>query len=282
MRALTSPSLWGTVPSIFSARLRCYADVHDAFAERVGLELGGPSSVFQSGALFPVYPLAARIDNCNFSSETIWEGRIETGASFSYDEARAPGRQYVAEATALEFAAPGAYDFVLSSHMLEHTANPVGALLEWKRVLRPNGLLVLFLPHRDATFDHRRPVTTLEHLVQDFDRSIGEDDLTHLEEILALHDLARDPEAGGFEMFRARSLDNLHNRGLHHHVFDKDRAVELVDHVQFAVRAVETAYPCHIAIVASKPPDAESVDNRAFLRRKRHREGSSAGEKVRA
>jgi hypothetical protein len=55
------------------------------------------------------------------------------------------------------------------------------------------------LPDKRRTFDHRRPVTTLAHLIADLNADMAEDDLTHLPEILALHDLERDPDAGNME-----------------------------------------------------------------------------------
>jgi ubiquinone/menaquinone biosynthesis C-methylase UbiE len=76
--------------------------------------------------------------------------------------------QHIVEATAMARFATASYDFVLASHVLEHIANPILALCEWKRLLKDRGVLVLLLPHKDKTFDHRRPVTTLEHLIADF------------------------------------------------------------------------------------------------------------------
>jgi ubiquinone/menaquinone biosynthesis C-methylase UbiE len=58
-------------------------------------------------------------------------------------------------------------DFVVSSHVLEHFTDPVGALLEWNRVVRPGGTVFMIVPHKDRTFDKDRPRTALEHLIRD-------------------------------------------------------------------------------------------------------------------
>jgi len=63
-------------------------------------------------------------------------------------------------------------------------------------------------------------VTAFSHLVSDFENGIQEDDLTHLKEILELHDLSMDRHAGTLEQFKDRSLKNFENRALHQHVFD--------------------------------------------------------------
>lgn len=43
----------------------------------------------------------------------------------------------------------GSYDFVYSSHVLEHLEDPTMALREWWRVLRPGGFMILYVPERD-------------------------------------------------------------------------------------------------------------------------------------
>ncbi len=168
------------------------------------------------------------------------------------------------EATNPDQIASGGYDFVISSHVLEHVANPIQALWEWVRVLKDDGLFVLVVPHKDGTFDHRRPVTSLHHLIQDFDRKTTEADTTHLEEILALHDLRKDPEAGDFEAFRERSMKNLENRCLHHHVFDTRLAVESVHHVGLQLLSVELSLPYHIVILAQKQKANKETCNDPF------------------
>lgn len=47
------------------------------------------------------------------------------------------------------------FDWVYSSHTLEHLNNPVLALMNWWRILRPNGYMTVFVPHRDL-YERRR------------------------------------------------------------------------------------------------------------------------------
>jgi len=102
---------------------------------KYGLEIGGPSGIFCSGHLIPVYSLCRGIDTCNFSAQTIWSeptNLLKFGPR--------PGKQFVAEASDLSMVPDETYDFVLASHVLEHIANPLRALQEWKRVLNPEEL----------------------------------------------------------------------------------------------------------------------------------------------
>jgi hypothetical protein len=111
---------------------------------------------------------------------------------------------------------------------------------------------VLAVPDPRRTFDHRRPVTTLQHLQDDFRRSAGEHDLTHLEEILALHDLTRDTAAGTREQFRARSLLNAKNRCLHHHVFSLELIRAALAETGWTVEQQERVRPLHLLTLARR------------------------------
>lgn len=237
---------------IVQPRAKSFLFLRERFVGRRALEIGGPSAPLQGRGIFPAYPLLATVDNCNFASRTIWEGEIDAGASFRFDPARAPGQQFIAEATELPGIATASYDVVLSSHTIEHTANPLKALKEWWRVLADDGLLVLIVPHKDGTFDHRRPVTSLNHLIADFIAGTGEDDTTHVPEILQLHDLRRDPGGLTAEAFAQRSAENLAHRAMHHHVFDTALAEAMVREAGFRPVAVEARRPYHILIVAEK------------------------------
>lgn len=220
------------------------------------LEVGGPSALFRAGGLLPVYPLARVVDGVQFSAETVWHGE-QSGA---YVPDGAPtGTLHVTDGAVLQGLPDAAYDGVVSSHVIEHLADPLGALAAWRRVTRPGGWLLLCAPHMEGTFDHRRAVTPLAHLVEDNERGTGEDDLTHLDETLARHDRARDAEPDDQGAWAALRRDNLRHRVLHHHVFTTASLVELLVHAGIAIESVEVRHP-HDVYVAGRFATSGSVD----------------------
>lgn len=60
------------------------------------------------------------------------------------------------------------YDFIINSHVLEHLDDPIKALIEWTRIIKPDGIIFMIIPHKDRTFDSERERTTLNHLIEDF------------------------------------------------------------------------------------------------------------------
>jgi SAM-dependent methyltransferase len=222
------------------------------FARKRGIEIGGPSRLFGEARFLELYQQVAALDGCNWSTQTVWEGALRDGQPYTFLAGREPGRQFVSDGTVLASIADATYDFVISSNCLEHIANPLKALREWRRVLAPGGALLLVLPRRSATFDHRRPVTPLQHMIEDFENDVAEDDLTHLPEILELHDLRRDPRAGDRQAFHKRSLDNVNNRCLHHHVFDLTTAQGIVKRAGFRVLRAQAARPGQLVVLAQR------------------------------
>lgn len=123
-------------------------------------------------------------------------------------------------------------DYVASSHVLEHVANPVAALAEWYRVLRPGGMIYLVVPHRLTTWDRTRPLTKVEHLLEDFQRGTSACDATHIDDFVqnadwslfaphvSLENLAAEKEA------LARGMHEAVSRGedinIHFHTFEPD------------------------------------------------------------
>jgi hypothetical protein len=100
---------------------------------------------------------------------------------------------------------------------------------------------------------------------------VGEDDLTHLEEVLALHDLERDPGAPGRAGFEQRCRENLSTRAMHHHVFDTESAFQMCRAADLEVLTLHPELPHDILCLCSagggqRPPLGEQDLNDVLAR----------------
>jgi SAM-dependent methyltransferase len=228
-----------------------------------GLEIGGPSALFCANGLLPVYPIVRSVDGVQWATETIWH-TLEATDGYR-PEGKRSGELYVLDATELGSLADGSYDVVLLSHVLEHIANPLRALEAWRRVSCPGGHLLLVVPHMAGTFDHRRPLTPLRHMIEDFEHEVGEDDLTHLDETLRLHDRNRDAELADRHAWTERRRGNAVTRVLHHHTFTTPGLLQLLDYAGVELVAVETRFPHDIYVLGRWPSSGARPNNAAVL-----------------
>lgn len=185
----------------------------ELFRKKQGIEIGGPSKLFAD-----IYGKCCKCDNVNFSKNTLWWTDLD--GKFNYEN-KVLGENWIAEATKMDMIKDENYDFVLSSNNLEHIANPLKAIMEFLRIVKINGLILVAVPIKEKTFDHNRECTSFEHILKDYQDDIGEDDLSHLPDIIKKHDYSMDIECGGKEKFIRRAERNFENRCLHHHVFNE-------------------------------------------------------------
>lgn len=217
------------------------------FKDGVGLEVGGPSFLFSALGLIPLYPICKTIDGCNYSSSTVWEGMIKDHI-YRFKEQRL-GIQYIGEATEIPMVVgTKKYDFVISSNCLEHVANPIKALKAWESVIKANGILLLIVPNKKKNFDHKRPDTTFEHILQDYENDVTEEDFTHYSEIIAMHDLSLDQNIENMDVFNKRCLNNFDNRCFHHHVFQQDCLISLFQYLNLDILFVSSTDVDHIIL----------------------------------
>jgi SAM-dependent methyltransferase len=229
------------------------------------LEIGGPSAVFGPAGLAPLYGTVAQIDGVQFAAETVWHDRHDAGEYRPAGGDCAKGTLFIAEGGTLEGVQDDVYDAVLSSHVIEHFANPLRAVENWRRVTRPGGLLLTVAPHKAGTFDHRRPLTALEHIIGDYEAGRGEDDPTHLDEVLRRHDLSRDAAAGDRATFEAQRRENMRTRLLHHHTFSGRSLVALLGWAGLEILAVEVRYPHDTYCLGRWVADGERASNLPWL-----------------
>ena len=154
------------------------------------------------------------------------------------------------DAACLPFALDS-FDYVFSSHVLEHMPNTIGTLREWLRILKPGGILALRLPHGERTFDEGRPLTTLQHHVSDDAGHVGYEDETHWAEWEAA--AARHPDWVWLPKARRSDgtldFDYIVSNGLiHYHVWTASEIADLLRHLGLRMRL----------LVDKTPDDAKS------------------------
>jgi predicted SAM-dependent methyltransferase len=97
-------------------------------------------------------------------------------------------------------------NFVIANHFLEHCKNPIKAVENWLRILKPSGKIFCAVPNKEKSFDIDRDVTTFEHLLEEYET--GEtNDIQHYFDATDDADEAK------------RLMDMKYS--IHYHVWDK-------------------------------------------------------------
>jgi len=82
-------------------------------------------------------------------------------------------------------------------------------------------------------------------MIEDFERKVGEDDMSHLKEVVELSDLSRLTLPQQMTLDSAKQLAdplrNPQNRCMRHHVFDEQNSVQLLTHCGYQVLAQQIA-----------------------------------------
>ncbi|MEO6796195.1 MAG: class I SAM-dependent methyltransferase [Candidatus Dormibacter sp.] len=112
-------------------------------------------------------------------------------------------------------------DFVIANHLLEHLEDPIRALVEFHRVLRPDGVLYMALPDPRANFDRDRQLTTLAHLLEEHRSGTDKNRLAHYLDWAQHADNDEQPER------RAATLMAM-DYSIHFHVWLPDTFLEFL------------------------------------------------------
>jgi SAM-dependent methyltransferase len=145
-----------------------------------------------------------------------------------------PGSRHpdiLSDSERFEAIANGTFDFVVANHVLEHVTDPIGALAEWHRILKPDGLLLLSLPDKRYTFDHRRSRTPLAHLEADH-RSSADPQVRNECHLLewAEHVERLTPGSAAFDDW----VSDQRRKGfaVHNHVWVLQDLIDLLEHLR--------------------------------------------------
>jgi SAM-dependent methyltransferase len=169
------------------------------------LEIGGPSKL-----LNPYYELCKTTSflNLNISKSVHSQDVFPKNNISSYDgDACDPN-------TFKKYSLFDNFDLLLSSHTLEHFANPLKTLFLWKSCLKTGGKIITIVPNKNFCWDRNRFYTSFQHILDDYENKIEENDMTHLDESSCMVET----RPSYFENVGASNSTRI----IHHHVFSTE------------------------------------------------------------
>lgn len=118
-----------------------------------------------------------------------WNRLYNSGGAFEFDE-RLWERYVVGEAHDLPVD-DASLDFIFSSHVFEHLANPLGHLEIWSKKLRTGGKIVAVIPDFIGSKDYGADPSELRELLEEYERgefSPSRDHYTHFARLRGMRD----------------------------------------------------------------------------------------------
>jgi SAM-dependent methyltransferase len=138
-------------------------------------------------------------------------------------------------------------DFIIANHLFEHLEYPIKALGEFQRVLRPGGVLYMALPDQRVGIDHGRPVTPVEHLLDEHLNGAEKNRAEHY------HSWVVDCEGLPDEADERTAMLMAMNYSIHFHVWRADGFIEFL-------AAARKEANLDFELVAFSPPEYPGDD----------------------
>lgn len=155
-------------------------------------------------------------------------------------------------------------DYIANSHVFEHTANPVKALVEWYRVLKPGGIVYLVIPDKNHTFDLPRKTTPIQHMIDDYFAKTTDLDSSHIDDFcfganwkVLCPDTPESEETNDRKKHASFYWNEVRSNreiNLHFHVFEPESTRGLIEEVSahplipaaFVIELIEGRFPADI------------------------------------
>jgi predicted SAM-dependent methyltransferase len=149
-----------------------------AFAKGIGIEIGpGPKpQVFSSEATSVRYLEEMPLEK--------WKELYDKSSKYGTESA--DFSNYILGSADSIPAEPETLDFIFSSHVFEHLANPLGHLKRWNALLKKAGVVIAVVPDMHATKDMYATPSTLAELKQEQAKDIWRPERYHYERFMKL------------------------------------------------------------------------------------------------
>jgi predicted SAM-dependent methyltransferase len=220
------PARSSAAPATAAQAPPTYFDARAEFAYRYlageGLEIGGLNRPL------PVPP-AARVRQVDRMTTA------ELAAGYGEDMAgkKLAEVDVVDDGETLATVDDGSQDFIIANHFLEHTGDPIGTIGNHLAKLKPGGVLFYAVPDKRWSFDFRREVTSLEHLIRDREEGPEVSRSEHFDEwgllVTGTDEERAEPNWPERAAEIARALD-AEDYSIHTHVFTEASFLRLLLH----------------------------------------------------
>jgi len=208
-KALPNPNL-GYVPSMAPVLMHDYIG---ASLKGRGLEFGAASNPF------PTAP-ESEVEYADIYDHSLASSPYHGNVHYTHSDFVTC--KYITSIEKMSGIADESYDFIIACHVIEHVTNPLLCIESvWKK-LKPNGKFVLLVPHMDLTFDSKRDLTTLEHIVLDYKRPLKERDFLHFVEFYEKAFVSSNPFQKATQEFGNRFHD------IHYHTWNETSFLNMV------------------------------------------------------
>ncbi len=136
------------------------------------------------------------------------------------------------------------YDFCISNHVLEHLEDPLKALCNWMRILKPEGILYLSIPLPQNIHDKNRQATSITHIIEDYGLAKESEKYAtkrygHFLDFVRSTNMS---ESANAEFINVKTAELMSmDYSIHFHVFSEEVLLQIIDFVSenVALKIVE-------------------------------------------
>jgi hypothetical protein len=161
----------GGAPVFFGVHRLLKRKVLYSRCKGTGVEIGpGPAPQILPGALTVVKYVEQ-------ATPEAWQELYGKGRKLHIDAK--PWQHYVVGNADAIPAAPGSLDFIFSSHVVEHLANPLGHLAYWATLLKAGGVVAAVIPDHTGCKDYVFSASTMDELDAEYQLGSMAPSLSH-------------------------------------------------------------------------------------------------------
>jgi SAM-dependent methyltransferase len=199
------------------------------FCKGAGLEVGARNNPYPFGS-------ACKVFYADIGEESEIEDILKNGFRLgSYlGENRFAKVDYVLSAPKYDFRQieDEHFDFVYSDNVLEHTPNPIFALIEQLRITRKGGFVYTVIPNKNFTFDKQRVATSFNFLKEKYLKNTFAYTIDEaLDVIRNTVDFPVNLVESSSEILLAQQMVDANDGSYHFHVFDVGNTLEILSYV---------------------------------------------------